>query len=398
VIGDSDNPQTAAQLKESGSDPDKDEEAQKSEEDLMRMRGGGEEGGAVLMQASSQTGNEEEESKEVCHNKALEKRNVNYIIVMDDSTKQEYSDPSSYSEEEGEGPQYIRGGDDAESESTGNQEGKDNLYDRDYNQSDEVASNEGRRIWDENFEREWQQADNIEQLFQLAWSRQEVEGRNWQGAEEEDDHTAGEREEDENLDEDDSQGSDMSDVPDGMVVVFRPGLGQMLARPPPTRTSPTNINDPNVHLGWGRPRPRFADLLPDQNAEVEGPVIPPPLGSQRRILLGGDSGELTTAPSPVEMTSTSTAEEVLAATTAKFDVTTPSQNETHSTQTSTTITEAEASTVFNEASNGPRQTTRVSVNSGSVASGSESDNNNKKQKYPGQCNKDEVYGLGERMK
>jgi hypothetical protein len=40
--------------------------------------------------------------------------------------------------------------------------------DSDYNQADEVASNEGERIWDENFERECQQADNIERFRQLS--------------------------------------------------------------------------------------------------------------------------------------------------------------------------------------------------------------------------------------
>jgi hypothetical protein len=65
----------------------------------------------------------------------------------------------------------------------------------------------------------------------------------------------------------------------------------MLTIPPPdetrsTHTSTTNINNPSVHntsSGWGRPRPRFLDFLPDQNTEVNDrnvedgvPAVPPP--------------------------------------------------------------------------------------------------------------------------
>jgi hypothetical protein len=147
---------------------------------------------------------------------------------MNNSMKQKYPGQSS-SLDEKQGPQSIRGGGDAESETADDQtnilrdEGSDNPYDSDYNQADEVASDEEERVWDENFERECRQADNIERLRQLGWSRHEDGVGNWQGAEEEDNHTAGEREEDENSDEEDSQGSAMSDEPDGIVVVLRPG-------------------------------------------------------------------------------------------------------------------------------------------------------------------------------
>jgi hypothetical protein len=158
--------------------------------------------------------------------------------------------------------------------------------------------------------------ERLRQLYTHTESRQEDGVGDWQGAEEKDDHTAGEREEEENSDEEDSQGSAMSDDTwDGIVVVLRPGLGQMPTRPPPnetrsTHTSTTYNNSPRAHDpsdGWGRPRPAFCALLPDRNAEVNGrnvedggPAIPPPLVNHRSILLGGNLGEPTTAPSPME--------------------------------------------------------------------------------------------------
>ena len=229
-------------------------------------------------------------------------------------------------------PLSIRGGGDCDSETETDADqtnirhysGSDNPYNSEYNQADEFASDEDERAWDENFRRECSEAERLEEarerLRQLYphtdWSRQEDGVGNWQGAEEKDDHTAGEREEEENSDEEDSQGSAMSDDTwDGIVVVLRPGLGQMLTRPPPnetrsTHTSTTNTNSPRAYdtsSGWGRPRPRFFDFLPDQNTEVNDrhvedgvPAEPPPLGSHRRIFLGGNLGEPTTAPSPME--------------------------------------------------------------------------------------------------
>jgi hypothetical protein len=118
--------------------------------------------------------------------------------------------------------------------------------------------------------------------------------RNWQGAEEEDDHTAGEREEDETTITNNPRAYDMSS-------------------------------------GWGRPRPKFFDLLPDQNTKVNDrnvedgvPAESPPLVNH--LFLGGNLGEPTTVPRPMEITSTSN---------------------------------PKASTASNEASNGPRPTTRA---------------------------------------
>jgi hypothetical protein len=237
----------------------------------------------------------------------------------DDVTKEDEGTPLS-----------IRGGGDSDIESADDQtnirhySGSDNPYNSEYNQADEAASDEDERVWEGNFRRECSEAERLEEareerLRQLSphteWSRQEDGVGNWQGAEEEDDDTAGEREEDQDSDEDGSQWSTWSDEPDGMVVVLRPGQGQMLAIPHPnetrsTQTSPTNINDPNVHMssGWGGPRPAFCNLLPDQNAEVDGrnvevgvPEIPPPLVDHRLIFLGGNLGEPTTASSPIEI-------------------------------------------------------------------------------------------------
>jgi hypothetical protein len=224
-------------------------------------------------------------------------------------------------------PLSIRGGGDSDMESADDQtnirhySGSDNPYNSEYNQADEVASDEAERVWEENFRRECSEAERLEEarerLRQLwphtEWSQQEVGVGNWQGAEEEDDDTAGEREEDQDSDEDGSQWSTWSDEPDGMVVALRPGQGQMLAIPQPNevrsaQTSPTNINDPNNSSGWGRPRPAFCDLLLDQNAEVDGrnvevglPGIPPPLVNHRLIFLGGNLGEPTTTSSPTEI-------------------------------------------------------------------------------------------------
>ena len=44
-----------------------------------------------------------------------------------------------------------------------------------------------------------------------------------------------------------------------------------------------------------------------------------------------------------------------------------------------------------------KDSTRASNNPGLTVWGSESDKNNKEQKYPDQCNYDEAYGVGERM-
>jgi hypothetical protein len=234
----------------------------------------------------------------------------------DDVTKEDEATPLS-----------IRGGGDSDMESADDQtnirhySGSDNPYNSEYNQADEVASDEAERVWEENFRRECSEAERLEEarerLRQLwphtEWSQQEVGVGNWQGAEEEDDDTAGEREEDQDSDEDGSQWSTWSDEPDGMVVALRPGQGQMLAIPQPNevrsaQTSPTNINDPNNSSGWGRPRPAFCDLLLDQNAEVDGrnvevglPGIPPPLVNHRLIFLGGNLGEPTTTSSPTEI-------------------------------------------------------------------------------------------------
>jgi hypothetical protein len=57
--------------------------------------------------------------------------------------------------------------------------------------------------------------------------------------------------------------------------------------------------------------------------------------------------------------------------------------------------DAKASTASNEASNNPRPPIRA--NPGSTAFSSKSDKS-KKQKYPAQCNQDEAYGSGEKMK
>jgi hypothetical protein len=227
-------------------------------------------------------------------------------------------------------PLPIRGGGDCDSETetdglnTLHHSGCDNPYDSKYNEADEITSDEDERAWDENFRLQHSEAERLEEarerLRQLYThtdgSRQEDGVGDWQGAEEKDDHTAGEREEEENSDEEDSQGSAMSDDTwDGIVVVLRPGLGQMPTRPPPnetrsTHTSTTYINSPRAHDpsdGWGRPRPAFCALLPDRNAEVNGrnvedggPAIPPPLVDHRLIFLGGNLGEPTTAPSPME--------------------------------------------------------------------------------------------------
>jgi hypothetical protein len=100
AIEDSSNPRTTEQLEGIGLDPDRDEEAQDKEEDLMVMRGGGgEEGGAVLWQASSRTRWDEEGRcgiiqimKKADINKALVKRSEEYYIVRDDSDQNAEAD------------------------------------------------------------------------------------------------------------------------------------------------------------------------------------------------------------------------------------------------------------------------------------------------------------------